>query len=92
MPIVVGKRRAAIFYTIVSVAVYLWIIAWSIAGVIPLWTLISLLTLPFTIKAIDGAMHNDIPAKLMPGMAANIMSVLVTQLLLGIGFILGRAF
>jgi 1,4-dihydroxy-2-naphthoate polyprenyltransferase len=91
MPIVIGNHKAAIFYSIVAIAVYVWIIAWSIAGVLPLWSLISLLSLPLTFKAIDGALHNDVPAKLMPGMAANIASVLVTQLLLGIGFILGRA-
>jgi 1,4-dihydroxy-2-naphthoate octaprenyltransferase len=91
MPIAIGKPAAAIFYSLVAVAVYTWIIAWSIAGVMPLWTLLSLLSLPMTFRAIKGAIHYDEPAKLMPGMAANVMSVLSIQLLIGIGFILGRA-
>ena len=58
----------------------------------PVWTLLVLLTLPLAIRAINGARHNDNPAKLMPGMAANVMAVLSIQLLIGVGYILGRAF
>lgn len=90
IPITIGKKRAAIFYAVVAIAVYIWIIAWVAARVMPVWTLLGLLTLPLTIRAIKGAVHHDDPSKLMPGMAANIMVVLATQLLIGIGFILGR--
>lgn len=98
MPITIGKKRAAVFYSIVAIAVYVWIIAWVAAGefswiekqVMPVWTLLGLLTLPLTIRAIKGAIHHDDPSKLMPGMAANVMAMLATQLLIGIGFILGR--
>ena len=58
----------------------------------PVWTLLALLTLPLTVRAINGAIHNDDPSRLMPGMAANVMTVLLTQLLIGIGYILGRVF
>jgi 1,4-dihydroxy-2-naphthoate octaprenyltransferase len=58
----------------------------------PVWTLLALLTLPLSLRAIKGAVHNDDPSKLMPGMAANVMSVLLTQVLMGIGYILARAF
>lgn len=92
MPITIGKKKAAIFYSIVAMAVYVWIIAWVVADFMPVWTLLALLTLPFTVRAINGAIHHDEPAKLMPGMAANVVLMLVTQLLLGIGFILGRVF
>jgi 1,4-dihydroxy-2-naphthoate octaprenyltransferase len=90
LPITIGKKRAAIFYSIVAVAVYVWVVAWVVVGYMPVWTLLALCTLPFTVRAINGALHHDEPAKLMPGMAANIMSVLFTQLLIGIGYILGR--
>ena len=75
-----------------AIAVYVWVIAWVAAGFMPVWTLIALLTLPLAIRAINGALHNDEPSRLMPGMAANVMSVLLTQLLIGIGYILGRVF
>jgi 1,4-dihydroxy-2-naphthoate octaprenyltransferase len=92
LPLTMGKKNAAIFYSVVEVAVYVWVIAWVAARVMPVWALLSLLTAPLAIRAINGALHNDNPSKLMPGMAANVMTVLLTQLLLGIGYILGRAF
>jgi len=88
--ITTGKKRAAIFYTVVALAVYVWIIAWVVADYMPVWTLLALITLPLTVRAINGAIHHDNPAKFMPGMAANVMAMLGTQLLIGIGFILGR--
>ncbi|MFC1913845.1 prenyltransferase [Chloroflexota bacterium] len=88
LAITIGKDRAAIFYTVVALAVYAWIIVWVAAQVMPVWTLLALLTLPFTIKAIKGARHHDDAAKLIPGMAANVMAVLLTQLLMGIGYLL----
>ncbi len=92
LPLTIGKRNAAIFYTIAAIATYAWIFAWAMAHVIPVWTLLALLTIPLAIRAINGALHNEDPAKIMPGMAANVMMMLFTQLLLGIGFILGRIF
>lgn len=92
LPLTIGKKNAAIFYAVVAVAVYVWIFAWAMARVLPAWTLLALLSLPLAIRAINGAIHNDDTSRLMPGMAANVMTVLLTQLLLGIGFILGRIF
>jgi len=92
VPISIGKNRAAIFYSVVAVAVYLWIIGWVAARAMPVWTLLALLTLPLTIRAINGARHHDDASKLIPAMAANVMTVLLTQLLMGIGYILGRVF
>jgi 1,4-dihydroxy-2-naphthoate octaprenyltransferase len=90
LPIAIGKKNAAIFYSVVNIAVYVWIIAWVAARVMPIWTLLALLTLPLAIRATNSAFHSEEPAKFMPGMAANIMNVLLTQLLMGIGYILGH--
>jgi 1,4-dihydroxy-2-naphthoate octaprenyltransferase len=92
LPLTIGKKNAGIFYTVVAILVYVWIFAWVMAGVMPAWTLLALLTIPLAIKAINGALHSADPSRLMPGMASNVMMVLATQLLLGIGFILGRLF
>jgi len=92
LPLTIGKKNAGIFYTVVAIAVYAWIFGWAMARVFPAWTLLALLTFPLTLKGIDGAVHSENPSKLMPGMAMNVMTVLATQLLLGIGFILGRIF
>ncbi len=91
LPISIGKRGAGIFYAVVAFAVYAWVVAWAIAGFMPLWTLLALLSLPLTVRAIRGALHFNDPSKLMPGMAANVMSVLLTQLLIGVGYILAHA-
>jgi 1,4-dihydroxy-2-naphthoate octaprenyltransferase len=92
LPITIGKRNAAFVYAAANIAVYLWIIAWTAAGVMPVWTLLGLLTIPFSVRAIKGAFHPDDPSRLAPGMAANILCVLLTQALMGIGYLLAYAF
>jgi hypothetical protein len=52
--------------------------------------LIALLTLPMAFKAIGGAFaHKDVD-KMVPAQGANVMVVLFTQFVLGVGFILAR--
>ena len=88
LPIVMGGARASLVYSAFTIAVYLWIAGWAIAGVMPVFCLISLLTLPFAIKAIKGSRKHHDMAQLVPAMASNVLVVLITQLLLGIGYIL----
>jgi 1,4-dihydroxy-2-naphthoate octaprenyltransferase len=88
LPITLGKKKAGVVYSILAVLVYLWIVGAVIARVMPLFSLLALLTLPMAVRAIQGALKPDDMAKLMPGMANNVMMVLITQVLLGIGYIL----
>lgn len=90
LPIALGRKPSTIIYIIVNIAVYVWIIAWVAAGVMPIWSLLTLLSLPLCIKAINGAMHNEEPDKLIPGMAANVMNILFLQLLLGIAYVIAH--
>jgi 1,4-dihydroxy-2-naphthoate octaprenyltransferase len=92
MPILIGKTRAWMVYSALTVLVYLWIIGWVAAGKMPLFALIALLTLPLAIKAIIGGQKHEDMSQLVPAMANNVMVVLLTQFLLGIGYILGRVF
>ncbi len=92
LPITMGEKKASVVYSVLTVVVYLWIIGGVVAGQMPVFSLIALLTLPFAIKAIRGATNNHDIAKLVPGLASNVQVVLLTQLLLGIGYILGRLF
>jgi len=92
LPITMGKARASIVYLILTLVVYLWIIGAVVAGQMPAFSLIALLTLPFALKAIRGALRQQDMSKLMPAMANNVLVVLVTQLLLGIGYILAGVF
>ena len=90
-PIIIGRSKASIFYSLMTVAAYLWIIGSVIAGIMPVYCLIALLTLPFAMKAIRGSMKYQEMNIFIPAMASNVMVVLITQLLLGVGYILVRA-
>lgn len=92
LPIIMGKMRAGIVYSVLTVIVYLWIIGAVIAGQMPLFCLIALLTLPLAVKAIRGGLKRQESGKLVPAMSSNVLVVLLTQLLLGIGYILARVF
>ncbi len=92
LPITMGKAKASIVYSVLTVMVYLWIIGGVVAGQMPAFSLIALLTLPFAIKAIQGARKHQEMARLVPAMANNVLVVLLTQLLLGIGYILAGVF
>lgn len=91
LPIIAGKKFAAIFYSVFNLFTYLWIIAWVIAGQMPVWSLLALLTLPFAFRAIKGAFQYDDLKKLIPAQGINVLVVLLTQLFMAIGFIVAGA-
>ncbi len=92
LPIAIGKPGAWIVYCALTLLVYLWIIGWVVAGQMPAFSLIALLTLPLAIKAIRGARKHQEMSQLVPAMANNVLVVLLTQLLLGVGYILAGVF
>ncbi len=88
LPITMGKNGASLVYSAATLLVYLWIVVWAAAGVLPPFSLIALLTLPFAIKAIRASRQHGDMGRLVGGMASNVLVVLLTQLLLGAGYIL----
>ncbi len=90
LPITEGRKRAAIVYAATTIAVYVWIVGAVAFRQMPVFSLVALLTLPLAFKAISGAMKSEDLAKLVPAMGSNVMVVLLTQLLLGIGYILDK--
>ncbi len=92
LPIVFGKGKAAIVYTALTGLVYLWIIGGVVAGQMPPFSLLGLLTLPLAIKAVRGAFQHQDMSKLVPAQANNVLIVLLTQLFMGIGYILAGVF
>ena len=92
LPITMGGKGASIVYSVLTVVVYLWIVGAVVAGQMPIFSLIALLTLPLAIKAIQGALKYQDMNKLIPAMANNVLVILSTQLLIGIGYILARVF
>lgn len=91
-PIVIGRNKASWLYAATNTLMYVWIIAWSVTGIIPLFSLLAMITIPMAVKAIKGAHNYKDIGRLVPALASNVMVVLVTQFLLGIGFILARIY
>jgi len=92
LPITMGKAKAGVVYSVLTGIVYLWIIGGVVAGKMPPFSLLGLLTLPLAIKAIRGSMKHQDMSKLVPAMANNVLVVLLTQLFMGIGYILAGVF
>jgi len=92
LPIILGMRRATILYSALTVAVYAWIVGFVIGGVMPLFCLVALATLPVAAKAIQGALSHSDERKLVSAVGQNVVVVLLTQVLIGIGYILAAVF
>ncbi|MDD5126650.1 MAG: prenyltransferase [Dehalococcoidales bacterium] len=92
MPITLNRTRSSRIYAALTILVYVWIVAWVAAGVMPVFTLLGLLTIPMAVKAIKGALRFGNMNYLVPAMASNVMVVLLTQFFLGIGYILAVVF
>jgi 1,4-dihydroxy-2-naphthoate octaprenyltransferase len=88
LPIQFGIKGAAIVYSVFMILTYLFVVAGVVFKMMPVWTLLSLLTLPLAIKAIRGAFTFKALEELIPAQGANVMTVLLTQLLLGIGYMI----
>ena len=92
LPIVLGERKAGIVYLASTLAVYLWIVGGVAAGQMPTYCLIALLTVPFAEKAIRGALKHRERSELLSATGSNVIVVLLTQLLMGVGYILAAIF
>ncbi len=92
LPIVVGKRRAAIVFSFVTLLVYPWV-AWAvICGHMPVFALLAVLTLPLGVRVVQGSFLYDEMERFLPVMMKNVQLVLLTQALLAAGYILGGIF
>jgi len=97
-PVVFGFEAAGQLFRIATILVYVWIIGCVLATLItgttvmPVYCLIALLTLPFAIKAMKGSMKYDDMNKLVPALGSNVQFILITQILLGTGYILEKLF
>ena len=85
--VALGMKRAAYLYIGLTCAVYILIVVAAIFDVIPKHCLIALATLPVAFRACRGSLHFTKPKVLGAAMSANVMTVLLTQVFLGIGFL-----
>jgi 1,4-dihydroxy-2-naphthoate octaprenyltransferase len=88
-----GKRKAAWLYTALLVCTYLSIVLGVVFRLMPWPALVTLLTIPLARKAIQGALqhYDDIP-QLIPALAANVMTILATDALITVGYVLATVF
>ncbi len=87
--ILLGRRRAAYIYVTLLLATYLAIGVSVALRAMPRWCLLAFLTLPLAWRAGRTALkcYNDLP-KLIPALAANVLTILGTDLLLSLGYLL----
>jgi 1,4-dihydroxy-2-naphthoate octaprenyltransferase len=89
LPIIMGKTGAGIVYSIFMIGAYISIVAGAAAGVLPWWALFGLLTLPLGAKAMLVAVkYNNDMSKLVPALGMDVITVLVTPLLMSIGIVI----
>jgi 1,4-dihydroxy-2-naphthoate octaprenyltransferase len=89
VPVVIGRARAVTGYIALLIATYVIVVIGSAAGILPVMSLVALLTLPLAYRAVRDAYryHSDTP-KLVPVMATTIQVHLLTGLLLCTAYII----
>jgi 1,4-dihydroxy-2-naphthoate octaprenyltransferase len=84
-----GKKDASYLFVALLTASYLCILAGVITKMMPVVTLIGLGTIGLGWKAAKGALkYYDNTEKLVPVLGANVMTILGTQALLAIGYVI----
>jgi 1,4-dihydroxy-2-naphthoate octaprenyltransferase len=84
-----SKGKIVAGYDLSMVATYVLIIVGAVAGIMPIWTLLGLVTIPLAFKVHKGlASHYEHPYELMAAMGTNIMVHLATGLLLSAGYLI----
>jgi 1,4-dihydroxy-2-naphthoate polyprenyltransferase len=92
LPIALGKKGAAIVFSLFVLMVYLWIAGAVMLHSMPAWTLLAFLTLPIGLQVIRGSFRYDDREAFLPAMMKNVQLVLLTQALIAAGYILGGIF
>lgn len=97
-PVVFGMEAAGRFFRIATMAVYAWIVGCVTVTVatgnvvMPVYSLLSFLTLPLALKAMKGSKDYMDENKLVPALGSNVMFILFTQILLGLAYILDKVY
>jgi 1,4-dihydroxy-2-naphthoate octaprenyltransferase len=89
-PIAIGRRASSVLYGILLLLAYVSVVVGVIAGLLPRFSLLALLTVILAWKAYRGAYKNadNIPA-LIPSMGMNVVINLTTPVLLAVGLFIG---
>jgi len=87
--ILMGKRRAAMLYVVATAATYISIVYAVLVNVLPVAVIVALVTLPIAYRACRLVLkeYDDIQ-KLVPALGLNVIMILATILLIGVGFLI----
>jgi 1,4-dihydroxy-2-naphthoate octaprenyltransferase len=89
-PIVIGRRKSAWIYIAFLLLTYATIVLAVLYGLLPVWSLLGLLTMVLAWRAIQGvARFADEIESLIPVMGVNVQITLLTPTLVVIGLLLG---
>jgi 1,4-dihydroxy-2-naphthoate octaprenyltransferase len=87
--ILLGRRGARFLFVSLLIASYLCIVVGVLTGIMPVATLIGLGTVVFGWKAAKGALkYYDDTERLVPILGANVITILGTQALLALGYVI----
>lgn len=91
LPVQLGKHIAAQVYIFLVILNYALVLLGVMLNILPIWTLVTMLTLPIALKAIRTArIHFDKIQELIPANASTIILHLSFGLLLALGFIIDK--
>jgi len=87
--LLLGTKKAARGYALLLFSAYLGIIVPVVLRLLPVWSLIGLMTIPVAVKAAVGAAKNhDQIESIIPALGQNVITVLSTPLLVAAGIAL----
>jgi len=83
-----GRANASKLYSVLTAIMYGWIALCVVLNWMPTPVLLSLLTLPWGLKAIQTSLRHYGDEGIVRAMAWNVIVVLLTQALMGVGFLI----
>lgn len=95
-PVLFGMEAAGKLFRAATISVYIWIFGCVIATIVtgkvimPVYSLMTILALPFAVKAMRGSREYADRTKLVPALGSNVLFILITQVLLGAAYILEK--
>ncbi len=97
-PVLFGMEAAGRLFRTATVSVYIWIAGCVIVTIVtgrvvmPVYSLVVFLTLPFAVKAVRGSRAYADREVLVPALGSNVAFILLAQTLLGAAYILEKFF